>query len=81
MHDLLQITSDAVGDLGPVSIVGMGAPCQDHSKCRLLPPRFQSDKMENKRPGFAGEKGKVFKHGVQVILWNATSKPKTCVHG
>lgn len=76
MHDLLQITSDAVGDLGPVSIVGMGAPCQDHSKCRLLPPRFQSDKMENKRPGFAGEKGKVFKHGVQVILWMLQVNPK-----
>jgi len=75
-HDLLSVTKDAVADLGVVTFVGMGAPCQDHSKCRLLPARHASDMKEVKRPGFAGPKGKVFKHGVQVIKWMIEANPK-----
>ena len=49
-----------VGKYGVPRMLGAGAPCQDHTKCRLLPARFKSDIKEVKRPGFAGEKGKVF---------------------
>ena len=74
-NDVAAITKDDVVKLGPVCLVGMGAPCQDHSKLRLLPARYASDNMAVKRPGFDGEKGKVFKQGVQVIQWMKEVNP------
>ena len=63
--DVMTITREKVksmvGKYGVPRMIGAGAPCQDHTKCRLLPARFKSDLKEVKRPGFAGEKGKVFK--------------------
>ena len=74
-NDVSLITKEMVVSLGPVSMLGMGAPCQDHSKCRLLPARFASDRKVVKRPGFNGDKGKVFKQGVQVIQWMLEVNP------
>ncbi|RPG35949.1 MAG: hypothetical protein CBB72_005020, partial [Muricauda sp. TMED12] len=72
--DLLSITEQDVIAFGKVNMVGMGAPCQDHTRLRLLKPRFGNN--PSSRPGFAGPKGKVFKHGIQVIKWMINQNPK-----
>ena len=76
--NLMDITKTDVQNLvtkyGKVSVVAAGPPCQDHTVCRLLPPRFASDRKVG-RPGFAGDKGKGFKHTIEVITWFLEDNP------
>ena len=48
-NEVSLITKEMVVSLGPVSMLGMEAPCQDHSKCRPLPAEFASNKKAVKR--------------------------------
>ena len=69
------ITESCIQALGrhQVSMLLFGAPCEDFSKLRLLPPRHKGDKSTAKgddpRPGLHGPKGQLFLKCIQILKW------------
>ena len=72
--DVMEITEDHIESLGRdvISVVGIGAPCEDFSKLRLLPPRNPRDRQlqaTDPRPGLKGPKGQLLRKCVQILKW------------
>ena len=78
--DVLAICEDDILDLGreEVSFISFGAPCEDFSILRLLPPRHKGDELnkDNPRPGLKGQKGRIFLECIKILKWVLKYNPK-----
>ena len=76
--DVPTITREQIKSLGKsaISMICFGAPCEDMSKLRLLPPRHAGDRKANPRPGLDGPKGQIFRECLKVRRWIKEFSPR-----
>ena len=78
-NDVSKITEDHIKSISPINMLACGAPCEDFSRLRLLPPRHKNDKSyakgDNPRPGLDGPKGTVLRTCIKILGWALKHNP------